>query len=121
MIDYTGREYGSNAKASLKKGVKTIVTPSTPKTYTKAEYTAIQGTQELDNYKMKFKNYLSAVGNLDSQLGKLYSCLWGQCCDPALQNKIKSNKRFDTADEISDVLTLLDIIDTICSSNKSVR
>ena len=90
FIEYSGREYGPNAKASLKRGVKTIITPSTPKTYTKAEYTAIQGTQELDNYKMAYKNYLSADENLNFKMGKLYDCLWGQC-DPALQNK-KSNQ-----------------------------
>ena len=119
FIEYAGREYGSNAKASLKKGAKTIVTPSRPKTYIKIEYTALQGTQELDNYRMAYKNYLSTEDNLSAKMGKLYDCLWGQC-DPALQNKLKSDKRFDAADEISDVLTLLSIIDTICSSNNTV-
>ena len=65
-----------------------------------------------------FKNYLSAVASLDTKMGKLYNCLWGQC-DPARQNKIKSNKQFDGADEIQDALVLLDIIDTICSSNNT--
>ena len=69
FIEYAGREYGSNAKASLKKGAKTIVTPSRPKTYTKIEYTALQGTQELDNYRMAYKNYLSAEDNLSAKMG----------------------------------------------------
>ena len=64
----------------------------------------------MDDYRMDYKIYSSAVASLTLKLGELYtSCLCGQC-DPALQNKIKSDKRFDTDDDKQDVLTLLDII-----------
>ena len=69
---------------------------------------------------MDYKTYSSAVVSLTLKLRELYSCLWGQC-DPALQNKIKFDMQFETADDKQDVLILLlDIIDTICSSSNTV-
>ena len=105
FIEYAGSKYVPNAYTSIKKGVTTLVMPYNPKTYIYAdvEYKALKDTQEMDEYKMDYKIYSSAKSSLHIKLGELYACLWGQC-DPALQNKIKSDRRFNNVDDERDVI-----------------
>ena len=119
FIEYAGRRYGLNSKTSIKKGVETLVRPKKHKTYTDAEFKELKDTQEMEEYQMDYKiYYLAAKSSLDLKLRELYSCLWGQC-DPALQNKIKLDKQFDNVNDEQDVLTLTEIINTICSSSNT--
>ena len=69
-------------------------------------------TQDDTIYREEVRQYIKEKRNLDTTLVSIYNVVWGQC-SKLLQNKLKSNPKYTSFDDNSDVVSLLTEIKTL--------
>jgi hypothetical protein len=112
FMTYIGTKYGESVKDSIDDNSLIVTEMAEPKAYaTEAEFNAESWTAKED-WRLDRSDYRKIVRQINQELSKSYSVLWGQC-NLALQNMITQDEDYLIMKR-GDVLTLYSIIQRIC-------
>eukprot|EP00536_Pseudo-nitzschia_multiseries_P011475 jgi/Psemu1/29054/gm1.29054_g len=114
FISHARGKYGKDVRATLTKMEVTIITAKEPAGHDRETIKDLTPL-EAKNWEFDTKEDWIAAKDLEDNLGILFDKLWGQY-DLVMQNKVKSHAGWKNAVKKSDVITLLEIINEICSS-----
>jgi hypothetical protein len=119
FIGYMGRKYGASEKQSLEQGAIIIVGAEKPKNIElKSDFEAMFFSDQ-EEWKHEMKRYKDMMAKTTTNLSCGYTIIWEQC-NQALKNKIKTHPEFESAELMSDVIGLLEIISEICNSTTTI-
>lgn len=112
ILAWINTTYGMGERKSIESGTL-FVGVDLPTNMTRTEFDALSWFKQ-EEAKSQFKNYEMTKSKLESNLGKLYSIIWGQC-HTMLQNVLKAEKDFNE----DSVIMLWKIIIRVCNSGTS--
>ena len=98
--------YASSAYKNEIKYLKVLFTQLQEPNIIKPEPPKGGNIQDDTIYREEVRQYIKEKRNLDTTLVSLYNVVWGQC-SKLLQNKLKSNPKYTSFDDNSDVVSLL--------------
>ena len=104
--------YAASAYKTEIKHLKILFTQLETPTVVKPESTVDGKKQDDTIYREQVRQYFKELRNLDTTLASLYNVVWGQC-SKLLHNKLKTNPKYSTFDDNSDVASLLTEIKTL--------
>ena len=112
ILSWVNTTYGMGERKSIESGTL-FVGIDLPTEMTRTEFDALSWFKQ-EEAKSQFKNYEVTKSKVESNLGKLYSIIWGQC-HTMLQNVLKAEKDYNE----DCAMTLWKIIIRVCNSGTS--
>ena len=111
-LNYIGTKYGESVKQSIEFNRLVVTEMAAPKVYATEEDFKKESWDVRDDWKLDKSDYRKITRQINQDLSKSYSVLWGQC-NMALHNVIKRDADFISMSP-GDVQVLFKLIQRIC-------